>query len=240
MRLSFTGLSPLISRILNSIYPADCPVCGNRSDLFVHAPVCSSCWSQIKRYDGPSCCICGLPFVSEHARICGDCLKTKPVFSKVIAYGLYEGVLKEAISQFKFHGLRRLSQPLGSLLSGLEIPEADAIAPVPLTARGLRQRGFNQSLLVARALSKKTGIPLYLDSLLKIKETPPQVGLSAAERRSNLTGAFTAKGELKNISILLIDDVVTTGATVTACSKALLKAGAKEITVLAIARAGVI
>jgi ComF family protein len=158
----------------------------------------------------------------------------------VISYGLYEGILKEAISQFKFHGLRRLSQPLGLLLSGLEISKADAIVPVPMTARGLRQRGFNQSLLVASALSKKMGIPLYLDSLFKIKETPPQVGLSAAERRSNLTGAFTAKGDLKNICILLIDDVVTTGATAAACSKALLKAGAKEITVAAIARAGML
>ena len=240
MRSSFAGLPLLISRVLNSIYPADCPVCSNRSDSYVYAPVCSSCWSQIERYDGPSCCICGLPFVSEHARICGDCLKTKPVFSQVIAYGLYEGILKEAISQFKFHGLRRLSQPLGSLLSGLEIPKADAIVPVPLTARGLRQRGFNQSLLVASALSKKTGVPLYLDALFKIKETPPQVGLSAAERRSNLTGAFTAKGDLKNIRILLIDDVVTTGATAAACSKALLKAGALEVIVLAIARAGML
>ncbi|HMK49953.1 MAG TPA: ComF family protein [Thermodesulfovibrionales bacterium] len=158
----------------------------------------------------------------------------------MIAYGLYDGVLKEAISQFKFHGLRRLWRPLGSLLSVLEIPRYDVIVAVPLTARGLRQRGFNQSLLIARSISGEKGIPIYLDALFKIKETPPQVGLSAGVRRSNLKGAFTAKGDLKGASVLLVDDVVTTGATVGECSKALLKAGAKEVSVLAIARAGLI
>lgn len=165
-------------------------------------------------------------------------MKKSPPYARVIAYGLYEGVLKEAIGRFKFYGLRRLSRPLGGLLPDLPIPESDAIVPVPLTAKGLKQRGFNQSLLIARAL-KKTGTPLYMDTLFKIKETPPQVGLSASERHKNLAGAFTARGDLKGSRILLVDDVVTTGATAAACSKALLKAGAREIVVLAIARAGI-
>jgi ComF family protein len=167
-------------------------------------------------------------------------MKKSPPYARVIAYGLYEGVLKEAISRFKFYGLRRLSRPLGGLLPNLPIPEADAIVPVPLTAKGLRQRGFNQSLLIARVVSKKTGIPLNIDTLFKIKETPPQVGLSASERHKNLAGAFEVKGDLKGKRILLVDDVVTTGATAAACSKALLKAGAQEINVLTIARAGML
>jgi competence protein ComFC len=167
-------------------------------------------------------------------------MKKSPPYTRVIAYGLYEGVLKEAINRFKFYGLRRLSRPLGGLLPNLPIPESDAIVPVPLTAKGLRQRGFNQSLLTAQVVSKKTGIPLNIDTLMKIKETPPQVGLSASERHTNLAGAFKAKGDLKGGRILLVDDVVTTGATAAACSKALLKAGAKEITVLTIARAGIL
>lgn len=167
-------------------------------------------------------------------------MKKSPPYARVIAYGLYEGVLKEAISRFKFYGLRRLSRPLGGLLPNLPIPESDAIVPVPLTAKGLRQRGFNQSLLIARVVSKKTGIPLNIDTLFKIKETPPQVGLSASERHKNLAGAFTTKGTIKGSRILLVDDVVTTGATAAACSKALLKAGAQEINVLTIARAGML
>ena len=166
-------------------------------------------------------------------------MKKSPPYARVIAYGLYEGVLKEAISRFKFYGLRRLSRPLGGLLPNLPIPESDAIVPVPLTAKGLKQRGFNQSLLIARVVSEKTGAPLNIDTLLKIKETPPQVGLSASERHKNLTGAFEVKGNLKGKRILLVDDVVTTGATATACSKALLKAGAQEVVILAIARAGI-
>jgi ComF family protein len=167
-------------------------------------------------------------------------MKKSPPYARVIAYGLYEGVLKEAISRFKFYGLRRLSRPLGGLLPNLPIPASDAIVPVPLTAKGLRQRGFNQSLLIARVVSKKTGTPLNIDTLLKIRETPPQVGLSASERHKNLAGAFGVKGDLKGKRILLVDDVVTTGATAAACSKALLKAGAQEVVVLAIARAGII
>ena len=239
MRDSFTCFSGLISKLLNCIYPAECPVCGKVSDVFIHSPVCSSCWSRIQRYTGPSCSICALPFVSGHSHQCGSCMKKSPPYAHVIAYGLYEGVLKEAISRFKFYGLRRLSRPLGGLLPGLTIPESDAIVPVPLTAKGLKQRGFNQSLLIARVVSKKTGTPLNIDTLLKIRETPPQVGLSASERHKNLAGAFTAKGHLKGSRILLVDDVVTTGATAAACSKALLKAGAQEVIVLAIARAGI-
>ncbi len=240
VRDPFTYSSGLISKLLNCIYPAECPVCGKASDIFIHSPVCSSCWSRIRRYTGPSCGICALPFVSGHSHLCGGCMKKSPPYARIIAYGLYEGVLKEAISRFKFYGLRRLSRPLGGLLPNLPIPEADTIAPVPLTAKGLRQRGFNQSLLIAGVVSKKTGIPLNIDILFKIRETPPQVGLSASERHKNLAGAFTAKGCLKGRRILLVDDVVTTGATAAACSKALLKAGAKEIIVLAIARAGMI
>jgi len=93
-----------------------------------------------------------------------------PPYARVIAYGLYEGALKEAISRFKFYGLRRLSRPLAGLLPGLTIPESDAIVPVPLTAKGLKQRGFNQSLLIARVVSKKMGTPLNIDTLFKIRK----------------------------------------------------------------------
>jgi ComF family protein len=240
MRNIFTCRYALISRLINGIYPSECPVCGNPSDAFSHAPICSSCWVQIKRYDGPSCSICALPFPSEYSRICGSCLKKNPPFSLIVTFGLYEGVLAEAISLFKFHGIRRLSRPLGRLLLDLDIPRADAVVPVPLTSQGLRRRGFNQSLLIAKVIAKKIQAPLFMDTLLKVKETPPQIGLSARERQSNLKNAFKVAGDIKGKRILLIDDVMTTGATVTECSKVLLKAGAKEILALTLARAGMI
>ena len=122
-----------------------------------------------------------MPFSSEYSTVCGQCLKKTPPFSKVIEYGLYEGVLAEAINQLKFHGLKRLSKPLGKLMLSLDLPEVDGIVPVPLTIKGLRERGFNQSLLMARVLSKEMRVPLLMDVLFKKKETHPQIGLSAKE-----------------------------------------------------------
>jgi len=177
-----------------------------------------------------------MPFSSELSSICGQCLKKLPPFSKVISFGVYEGALAEVINQLKFHNVRRLSKPLGTLLANVSLPVLDGIVPVPLHIKSLRERGFNQSLLIARTLSRKRNIPLFMDMLIKKKETPPQIGLSATERISNVRKAFTAQGKVKGLRILLVDDVVTTGATVKECSHELLNAGAREVTVATIAR----
>jgi competence protein ComFC len=177
-----------------------------------------------------------MPFSSEYSMACGQCLKKKPPFSKVTNYGLYEGVLAEAINQLKFHGVKRLSKPLGRLLLSLDLPKIDGIVPVPLNVKRLSERGFNQSLLLARVVSKAIKVPLLIDILFKKKETPPQLGLSAKERQSNLKDAFEANGDIKVLRLLLVDDVMTTGTTVTECSRKLLKAGAKDVVVLTLAR----
>ena len=178
-----------------------------------------------------------MPFSSEYSMICGHCMKKAPPFSMVINYGLYEGVLAEAINLLKFHDLKRLSKPLGRLLLSLpDLPEMDGIAPVPLNIKRLRERGFNQSLLIAKVISKVKGVPLLMDILLKKKETPPQIGLSAKERLLNLKNSFEVKGNIKGLRLFLVDDVMTTGATVTECSKEFTKAGAKEVLVLTLAR----
>jgi ComF family protein len=180
-----------------------------------------------------------MPFSSEYSDICWQCLKKAPPFSKVINYGLYEGALAEAINQLKFHGVKRLSKPLGILLQSLDLPAMDGIVPVPLSIKKLRERGFNQSLLIARTVSKEIKVPLLIDILLKKKDTPPQIGLSAKERLLNLKNAFEVKGDVDGLRLLLVDDVMTTGATVTECSKVLMKAGAKEVIILTLARSSV-
>jgi ComF family protein len=177
-----------------------------------------------------------MPFSSEYSKVCGQCLKKEPPFSKVTNYGLYEGVLAEAINQLKFHGIKRLSKPLGRLLLSLDLPKMDGIVPVPLSVKRLRERGFNQSLLIARVVSKAIRVPLLMDILFKKKETTPQIGLSAKQRQTNLKDAFEANGDIKGLHLLLVDDVMTTGATVTECSRQLRKAGAKEVVVLTLAR----
>jgi ComF family protein len=177
-----------------------------------------------------------MPFTSEYGDVCGQCLKKTPLFSRVINYGIYEGVLAEAINHLKFYKVKRLAKPLGSLLAAFDLSGSDGIIPVPLSIGSLRERGFNQSLLISRVISKKFHVPLLMDNLRKTKETPPQIGLSARERLLNLKNAFEVRGSIRGLRLLLLDDVMTTGATVAECSKELMKAGAKEVSVLTLAR----
>lgn len=226
-----------ISQVLNVLYPSTCPVCLKPSDSYRISPLCSICWGKIERHDGGGCRICASVTDYNSTGVCQGCRTLNPVFERVIAYGIYDGVLKEVIHHMKFGQIRRLAGVLGRELSTLQIPNADLIIPVPLSVHGLRRREFNQSAIMARVLSKQTGIPLYLNCLRKVKETLPQSLLPKKERRSNVKGAFSANGKLADKMILLIDDVVTTAATINECAKALKKAGISSVTVMTAARA---
>lgn len=236
MRNAFENRYSLISQLINTLYPSRCPLCEGTSNRFIYSPICKVCWSYIRRYTGPSCRICALPFSSELSSICAQCFKQLPPFSKVINFGIYEGALAEAIHQLKFHGVRRISKPLAILISNMSLPEIDGIVPVPLHIKSLRERGFNQSLLIARNIAHILRIPLFMDTLIKKKETHPQIGLSARERVSNIRNAFSVRGGVTGLRILLFDDVMTTGATVRECTRELLNAGAREVIVLTLAR----
>ena len=237
-RASFA--SGLISGLANFLYPSACPSCRNPSDSLVLAPFCANCWQGLTRYRGPSCRICGVPLVSPHANCCRNCLEHPPFFARAASFGLYDALLASAIHHFKFLGIRRLSEPLAELLWFHDTADIDAIVPVPLSADALRERGFNQALLLAYRLSKRKSLPLAMDSLRKVINTPPQVGLSAKERAANVRKAFTCAGGVSGLNILLIDDVMTTGATVNACTEQLLNSGARHVYVLTLARAGVL
>ncbi len=227
----------MISQILNLLFPSYCPVCGLATDIFSTAPFCSACWGGIKKYTGHACKICGTPFSSEYAEICSDCLKRPPFFSKAASFGIYRDTLSEAINLYKFHGIKRLHKPLGNFLLDFDMVGIEAVVPVPLSIRGLRSRGFNQSLLLAKTISDKKNIPLIMDGLFKKVDTLPQIGLSAKERTNNLRGAFIATRQFRGKRVMLVDDVMTTGATANECSKQLIKAGASEVVVLTLARA---
>jgi ComF family protein len=227
----------LLSQAINHLFPSRCPSCGAETDNISHAPFCEGCWSGIKRYSGPACRICSTPLSSEFSDVCGGCLKNPPRFSRALAYGIYDGVLADAIHRFKFYGIKRLHRPLGRFLLTLDLSGIDALVPVPLSVRKLRERGFDQSLLLARVVSREAGIPLVFNGLLKKKDTLPQIGLSAAGRTANIRGAFSAERSFGGMRLMLIDDVMTTGATARECAKELLKAGAANVTAAALARA---
>lgn len=121
-------------------------------------------------------------------------------------------------------------------MSELPVPLADGIVPVPVTVGTLRERGFNQTILLSRILSKELRIPVRMNMLYKKRETRPQIGLGAKERVSNLKNAFEVRERANDLRLILLDDVMTTGATVRECSKVLLKAGAREVVVVTLAR----
>jgi ComF family protein len=158
-------------------------------------------------------------------------------FDSASSYGFYEGSLRKLIHLYKYAGVHTLARPLGNyLLAALPRQERmDVIVPVPMHWRRKWSRGFNQSELLAREVSRRTGVPLA-PALRRAKTTPPQAGLSDHERRRNVTGAFRSTQALEGRHVLLVDDVMTTGATVSACAAVLKRCGAARVTVLTLAR----
>lgn len=185
-------------------------------------------------YEGPSCSKCGTPLVSDLSLTCGECHKNEPAFDKAQCFGLHEGALQKAISLFKFHGIKRLSYPLSEKILLKQLPQADMLLPVPLHKKRLKYRGFNQSALLGKYIAQRSGMPLTLNTLVRIKNTIPQVGLSAVDRELNIKNAFDVISEekVKGKKIMLVDDVFTTGATVRECSRVLKRAGAEKVYVV--------
>lgn len=227
----------MINRFLNVLFPELCPFCKKPPQDHRIAPICTDCWNEITQYNGSICQICGKPLISSASIICGDCISDRPAFKLARSFGLYEATLKEAINLLKYYGIKRLAKPLSDMMLKIKIPGVETILPVPLHKRRLRVRGFNQSGLLAKYMAKRLRIPIITDCLIKVRDTLPQVGLGAKEREKNIRKAFEVKnrGLIQGKTIMLIDDVFTTGATVRECSKVLKKAGARDIYVITLA-----
>ena len=199
---------------------------------------------KIRWIEPPFCSLCGVPFTSRESEShpCGACLTHKKYFTMARALGAYEGSLQEAIHRWKYEGKTYLTLFLAEWMAeGLnrywEPDSFDLLIPVPLHPQRLRGRGFNQVLLLVKEISSRTGIPYRKTILQKKKPTIPQVTLSGLEREKGLRGAFHVIGreELMGKSVLLVDDVYTTGATVNECSRVLRRGGAKRVDVLTLA-----
>ena len=174
----------------------------------------------------------------DEAGQCALCRLGANGFDQVYSFGSYEGSLRRLIHLFKFEGMQPLRKPLGEFLA-LALPREtnfDAIVPMPLHWRRRWERGFNQSELLAAEIGRRWNAPVRRIVRRK-RATAPQAGLTSAQRRLNVRGAFSVKpGSLKGMRILLVDDVLTTGATASACARALKRAGASHVSFLALAR----
>ncbi len=204
---------------------------------------CAACLLGMPPVASPRCPRCDLPFTamdgSDH--LCQACTLLPPPFLWARSAGLYQDSLRRAVQRFKFQGEFNLDRPLAHLMRGmlqqsLEEFKADLLVPIPLFRRRLCQRGFNQSLLLARAL-RLEGLPIATRLLRRVRETAPQSGLKAFQRRRNLRGAFALEKSLRGERVLLLDDVMTTGATARECSRVLLSGGAGAVAVAVLARA---
>jgi len=230
---------------LDMFFPPRCHSCR----CFLAEPteihLCNGCREQIIPIASPLCLICGVPFATENGsdHTCGQCLTTIRPFSGARSAARFEGPLQELIHRFKYGNKVHLSHPLGLLTVAAlgNVPRsfsADYLVPVPLHRRRLRERGFNQSQLIGRVLAKSWEIPIAVHNLRRTRWTPPQTGLSAAERERNIRGAFSVArpDRFTGKRLLLVDDVYTTGSTVTECAKTLCRSGAKEVYVVTVAR----
>ena len=179
---------------------------------------------------------------SDH--LCGACSISSPRFDAARAATRFEGPVREMIHRFKYDRRVQLARPLGLIAAGTLAPwitltSADLVVPVPLHVRRLRQRGFNQAVLISQVLARQCKLPLDRTSLRRIRWTEPQVNLAAAERALNVRGAFAVRcpSRVKGRRVLLVDDVFTTGSTVAECARELKDAGAIEVMVVTVARA---
>ena len=204
-----------------------------------------SCLDGFGRVASPLCPWCGLPLATwvEEDHYCENCLRRKPLYEWARAAYFYEGSVREAIHQLKFAGKSHLAGPLGELLAAATeecLPDShdDLVMPVPLHPRRLRERGFNQSLLLARQVASRLGAELDYLSLRRVRYTKPQTSLKGEERRKNVRKAFgcTDRSLLKGGNVILIDDVTTTGNTLNDCARALKRAGAERVYGMALAR----
>lgn len=235
----------LSGALLDIIFPPRCHCCKSAAPSgAIH--LCSDCLQKIEPLLSPLCPVCGIPFHTDGGidHSCSSCALNQPPFAAARAPFAYDGPIKQMIHTFKYERKIALRRPLALLVArGLEDFAAetapDLVIPVPLHPKRLRQRGYNQAILLGETMARQWRLPFCRANLRRIRWTEPQIELPAAERRLNVKGAFAvaSPGLLRGKKVLLVDDVYTTGATVMECSRTLRRAGATAVFVATVARA---
>ena len=221
----------LLDVALNLIFPINCLGCGSEG-----AYVCDHCLKELPWLRPPCCFYCAAP---QSGTPCRWCRHRPLALDGITAAFLMEGAIREAVLQLKYHQVRGLAPVLSELMEhawqAKGLP-ADLVLPVPLHPRRLRHRGYNQSALLSRALSKRLGLPCDESALVRTRDTGPQVGLSRDKRMLNVQDSFIGQEAVSGKAVLVVDDVATTCSTLSACADALRTAGATSVWGLVLAR----
>lgn len=230
--------SRLFRSVLDFALPPRCGGCGVVVDSL--DSFCPDCWRQLEFLGPGGCARCGIPLAATDAETCGACLARPPRLDRIRAAVAYGEISRQIAMRLKYGRKVALARTMSRYIRPLlgELPPDALFVPVPLHRARLWRRGFNQSAFVARELSRATGHPLAVDALRRIRATPPLKGMSVRQRRRTVAGAFRANRamELRGRTIVLVDDVVTTGSTANACARALKRAGAARVELVSWAR----
>ncbi|MFN7038365.1 MAG: ComF family protein [Alphaproteobacteria bacterium] len=231
----------IFKKFIDLIFPPKCLNC----DCIIESigGFCEKCWLKIDFISKPSCYICSYPFeynIGEHA-LCASCIKEKPYYEKAVSIFKYNDNSKKIIHGLKFLDKTYFAPYLGNLMhKALHPLDQDIIAPIPIHKFRLLKRFYNQSLLLAQAVSNISGVTLVPDLLLKVKNTIPQSGLTKKQRQKNIKNAYILnpkyKDKIVGKKILLVDDVITTGSTANLCAKILVKAEVKKVELVTLAK----
>ena len=222
-------------KLLDLLFPPKCAGCGKWGERY-----CSACFNESVLIPAPICQICGDPLPESGEVICARCRTQQVAYTAVRSWAVFKEPLQNAIHQLKYRQDRGLgevlAQPMIKILKKY-MWDIDLVIPVPLDAARRKERGYNQAALLARPISWETGIPYRAGVMTRIKITQQQVGLNITERCENMAGAFEAdRDQVSGKRVLVIDDVITTGATLNACAHALIGAGAERVFGLTLAR----
>jgi len=225
-------MNSYFEQLYSNILPIPCRLCGAHCQQHL---LCDACIKDLPLL-GPACPRCAMP--TTHAQLCGKCLNTPPIQDLSFSLFRYHDPIDRLIADFKYHDKTYLSQLFSTLmlekLTARALPQL--LIPIPLHCKRLRQRGYNQSLELAKCLSKQLNIPLSNHTLNRTKDTPPQASLPFKDRKSNIQHAFSLMDSNIPAHIALIDDVLTTGHTANAAAKCLRLKGVETIEVWTIAR----
>lgn len=238
-----TKARPVIATAIDMLFPARCAAC--RESVGRHGALCVPCWQNMAFISAPYCHKCGVPFeytIGEKA-LCGRCMQHKPAYTEARAVMRYDENSRSHILALKYGDKTQLAPIYGEWLMRIALEykhRAHYILPVPLYYTRLLGRRYNQAALLAYALAKYMDLPVLPDSLVRIRKTPKQAGFTRRQREDNVRGAFRVRekkrDQLKGKSVILVDDVMTTGATLEACARNLHDAGVRDVYVVTIAR----